>query len=46
VVGGEGWREDFVDVEGLVGGVEDGCFHVGGSLAAEDLTPIVTDDTD
>jgi hypothetical protein len=45
VVGGEGRAGDFFDRERLVGGVEDGCFHVGGSLA-KGLTPIITDDTD
>ena len=45
VVRGEGWAGDFFDLEGLVGGVEDGGFHLGGSLA-KGLTRIVTDDTD
>jgi len=45
VVRGEGWAGDFFDLEGLIGGVEDGGFHLSGSLA-KGLTRIVTDDTD
>jgi hypothetical protein len=45
VIGGEGGAGDFFDLEGLVGGAQDGCFHLSGSLA-KGLTRIVTDDTD
>jgi hypothetical protein len=45
VVGGEGGAGEFFDLERLVGGVEDGGFHLGGSLG-KGLTPIITDDTD
>jgi hypothetical protein len=45
VVGSKGWTGDFFDRERLVGCMEDGCFHLGGSLA-KGLTPIITDNTD
>jgi len=46
VVGGQGGAGDLFDRERLVGGVEDGGFHLGGSLGAKGLTRIVTDHTD
>jgi hypothetical protein len=45
VIRDEGGFGDVFESEGLVGGVEDGCFHLSGSLA-KGLTRIVTDDRD
>jgi hypothetical protein len=35
VIGGEGWRGDFFELEGVVGGTEEGCFHGGDCLGAK-----------
>jgi hypothetical protein len=45
VIGGEGGAGDFFDLEGMVGGVEDGCFHgrlPGVRLALRGIAVLIT----